>query len=1007
MDREVINPSYELDLRPEEDVDFEFLSPNQFVGPNVGLIPLQNAVQPTRLFYGARFANQAQPLVRPEAPWVQTATDDAPDLSFDDMLGKTAGALRADQDATVEDVTDQQISLRYPDGKQKRISLYRNMPFNRYSGITQTPTVKKGQTVKANALLARSNFTDENGSLALGLNARIGVVPFKGFSMDDAMVVSDAFAKRATSLHLDSFDKDFSTGNLKGGQDHFKSLFPDLYTRDQLATLDSNGVVQPGQIVQPGDPLVLASRPRNFNSAQSQSLGRLGKVARQLRADASLKWESDVPGTVTDVIRKKDGTVRVMIESHRPMMLGDKAVLRSGQKGVVSKIIPEHEMPRTASGEPLDMLLNQQGLPSRANPSLLLEILLGKVAAKTGKPLKLPAFNPEQDSWVDFVAAKLKEVGMTDKETVYDPKDNRKLDRPITVGNAYVLKLHHIAEHKYSARGQGAYDAEGQPSKGPGDGGGAKRRSGLESNVMLSSGAYKNLRESSTLTGQQCFDSSTEVMTYEGWKYWDTVTAQDQLLTRSTDDPTTAWYESPERMQKHQFDGNLLGYEGRHLDWLVTPNHKFWGVPCVVSRSKPWYRQRFFMAEQVAGKAGSVAAFGATYSGDIPDDFVVDIPAVAGTRSTGMKIPLVEYCRLLGWWLSEGSASVNKKDGSGRITLSQTQSVNPIHFREIELLLHRLGFDKPIKLKRSPASGKNSIVPYVPSKVGEIIGLRVCNRSLAEHLLTFGSRSWKKRVPPLLFRVSPAMRLEFMRCYAAGDGCIRYTGKAAQTYISTSSSGMQEDLQRLAVLTGLAAFNGVCNGVTYKRPHYRVILEANVTDLSFVKRPATQFKGHYVVPFSGKVYCATMRTGMLFVRRNGKCMWSGNSDDFWRTFRSGQTPKTPGRPFVFDKFRALLNGAGMHTQDKGGGKLRLGLLTDKQFEQFRPLRVQSGETIDFRTQAPKPGGLFDPALVANKNWGYIDLPEPMPNPAAEDTIRQLLGLTGREFEEVLAGTRAL
>lgn len=623
---------YEIGRHPASDVHFRLLSTNQLVGPNVSLIPMHNSVQAARSFYGARFGNQAQAVVNSEPPLVQTRMDENPEVSFDEHMGQYAGAVRSDTDGVVDDVQDTHIMLRTPDGLKKKVDLFRHMPFNRYSGLVQTPVVTKGQTIKAKDMLAKSNFTDAKGTLALGLNARIGVVPFKGFSMDDAIVVSQAFANRATSHHVGTYTQDFSNGDLKGGTDHFRSLFPEKYTRDQLGLLDDNGVIKPGTTVQPGDPLVLATRPRNFNSAQSASLGRLGRVARQLRADASMVWDSAVPGVVKNVVRKKDGTVKLIMESHQPMMMGDKVALRSGQKGIVSKIIPDNEMPRTADGKPLEVLLNQQGIPSRANPSLIWEILMGKVAAAKGAPIKLPAFNKNDDSWVDFVEKHLKDAGLTDKETVFDPKENRKLDRPITVGDAYVLKLHHVAAKKISSRGQGNYDANFQPSRGPN--GAAKRRSGLEVTEMISSGAYNNLHESSTLTGQQ-------------------------------------------------------------------------------------------------------------------------------------------------------------------------------------------------------------------------------------------------------------------------------------------------------------------------------------------------------------------------------------NDDFWRAMRAGQTPKPPGSPFVWTKFRALLNGAGLHARDIGEGKLRLGLMTDKVLKQYNPLTVRNGKTINYKTQEPETGGLFDTALVGGQHWGEIPLPEPMPNPAAEDAIRALLQMSKKDFEAVLAGERNL
>ena len=288
----------------DDEVDFELTSPNQFVGPNVGLIPLQNAVQPTRLFYGARFANQAQPVVRNEAPLVQTQIDGRDGISFDDDMGTNAGAIRIDEDATVEDVTPNSVILRTAAGKPRTISLYSHFPFNRYSGLHQTPVVQKGQALKANDLLARSNYTDDKGTMALGLNALIGLVPYKGHSMDDAIVISKSFGDRAITHHIDTLSHDLGSNGVQGGTDHFVSLFPDAYNQDQLGKLDEHGIVQVGQTVNKDDPLVLASRPRNMNSAQSKSLGRLGRQAKQLRADATLKWDAQDPGDVTDVVRK-------------------------------------------------------------------------------------------------------------------------------------------------------------------------------------------------------------------------------------------------------------------------------------------------------------------------------------------------------------------------------------------------------------------------------------------------------------------------------------------------------------------------------------------------------------------------------------------------------------------------------------------------------------------------------------------------------------------------------
>ena len=486
----------------DDEADFELVTPNSFFGSHVNLIPLQSSVQGPRLFYGARFYNQALPLANPQAPWVQNLDDlDERGRSFDERFGQNAGAVFSDDDeAEVLKVGRGLVQLRLPDGTEKNIDLYADFPFNRKTAITQTPVVKAGDKIAKGQLLARSNYTDEKGTLALGTNARVGMVPFKGYSMDDAIVVSEAFAKRLTSDHSYTMGQEFD-GAIKGGMNHYKSLFPTKFTKTQLSNMDERGVIKPGALVQPGDPLILATGPKSFSSSTAQ-LGKLSKAMRQSRNDKSQVWEADHEGTVTDVAKTKKG-FKVVVKSHAPAAMGDKIVFRSGQKGVISNIIPDAQMPRTVGGDPLEVLLNPLGVPSRANNSMIYELLLGKVAAKRGEAIKIPSFTKAGEKWYDIVQKYLDEDGMSETEEVFDPMTNAKLQNPITVGNAHVLKLHHTATSKASARGQGGYSLDEQPLKGGSDQAQAKRLSGLEVHSLLSAGAYNTLREGATLRGQK------------------------------------------------------------------------------------------------------------------------------------------------------------------------------------------------------------------------------------------------------------------------------------------------------------------------------------------------------------------------------------------------------------------------------------------------------------------------------------------------------------------------
>ncbi|MDB6076086.1 MAG: rpoB, partial [Verrucomicrobiaceae bacterium] len=201
----------------DKEPDYELASPSQFFGSHVNLIPLHSAVQGPRLFYGARFIDQAMPLVNPEAALVQNLDDQDPDgRSFDEHAGVHAGALRSRHAGEVVAIDPDRIVVRDAEGKEQEHQTYNNFSFNRKSAIHNTAVVKPGDKVKAGQLLAHSNYTDKDGTLAMGLNARIALIPFKGWSMDDAQVISDSFARRllseATSTYAQDFDDDIKGG---------------------------------------------------------------------------------------------------------------------------------------------------------------------------------------------------------------------------------------------------------------------------------------------------------------------------------------------------------------------------------------------------------------------------------------------------------------------------------------------------------------------------------------------------------------------------------------------------------------------------------------------------------------------------------------------------------------------------------------------------------------------------------------------------------------------------
>lgn len=662
-----------------EKVRYEFVSPNQFFGNTLNLLPMQNSVTAARAFYEHKFITQALPIKDGESPNVQSLKNADNNESYEDYLGKKTGVISLDDDdnsADILEVTPDYIKYKNDKGETKTKNLYNNFAFNRKTMLTNYPLIKAGDKIsrdksKNPPILAKTNFTDNNGTLNMGLNARVGFVPYKGWSMDDAVVISEDFAKKMTSQHMYQYSEANDSKDIKTGKDHFKAFYPDKFNKEQTDKIDDNGVIKAGTVVNPGDPLIVSTRSRVVSSNDA-NLGRLSKYLKTTRLDSSQVWDHDTPGVVTDVVKTNDG-YKVNVETFAPMQEGDKmcyhpdtevftdegwkninnvklgdrvaslivtsdlkdirwdwhdvteihkymllgedlygyeddnvaqlvtsnhrcpiidtgevhilpaAMLtlcadnqfisinskingeingedtllnsngkdvfftkldtekcftlknyhgpvicigvnsryhiiltryhnkpifsgnstRSGNKLTVSHILPQNEMPRTKDGKPLDVLFNQLGLVSRVNANMMYEAMLGKVAEKTGKKYKLPTFNKDSEKWYDFVENELKKNNLSDVEPVYDPVIDRDLDQPIAVGNAYFLKLHHTSDSKLSSRGQGIYDQNEMPVKGGEEGMMAKRHSNLESNAILSSGAYNVIKDAIHLRGQR------------------------------------------------------------------------------------------------------------------------------------------------------------------------------------------------------------------------------------------------------------------------------------------------------------------------------------------------------------------------------------------------------------------------------------------------------------------------------------------------------------------------
>ncbi len=479
-----------LDIYPRADIDYTVADFEQAFSPLGNLIPGKGASKAHRMSMGSRMLTQALPLARGEAPLVQSA--DAAGNSFVEALGARAGAVRASQGGVVLLSGRDEIKVRYEDGREESIPLYDSLPLNRKTRYHQTTMVKPGERFQPGQLLARSNFTDDQGRIAMGVNARVGYMAYPG-NYEDAIVISEDFARRTASQHTYQHTKEF-TDEHRRGKAAFAGIFPSKYDRETFSQFDDDGVIKPGSKVTKDSPLILAVRYREPTRNQ------LHRGRQSNFVDDSEVWEHDSPGTVSHVYKGEDGNVTVVVDSEEISKEGDKFSGLFGDKGISAVVVPTHLMPRSEDGRPLEVLLNPLGLVSRVNATQIVEAVLGKVAEKTGKPYRLKGFDTTQDL-SQYAWDELRKHGFKDTEDVYDPGSDRKIPG-VLVGNRFIMKLVHTAESKLQAREAGeGYTSENQPAKGAG--GHAKRLAMLASNAVLASGAYEVRRDASLIRGQR------------------------------------------------------------------------------------------------------------------------------------------------------------------------------------------------------------------------------------------------------------------------------------------------------------------------------------------------------------------------------------------------------------------------------------------------------------------------------------------------------------------------
>ena len=520
----LVNPR--ITCRHRDEIVEVDISPRMMVSIATAMIPFLPNDDANRALMGANMQRQAVPLLRPEAPIVGTGMEHK--ICMDSEV-----AVLAEGDGIVTKMDARAITVAYDNGETKEYKLTKFLRSNHGTCINQHPIVDVGERVHGKyvnengetvdpTVLADGPATDQ-GELALGRNILVGFMTWEGYNYEDAVLLNERLVREDlyTSIHLEEYELD--SRDTKLGPEEITRDIPNV-GEDALKDLDERGIIRIGAEVHAGDILVGKVTPKGETdlTAEERLLRAIfGEKAREVR-DTSLKVPHGESGIVVDakVFSRENGddlgpgvnmVVRVYIAQRRKIQPGDKMAGRHGNKGVVSRVLPQEDMPFLPDGTPLDIVLNPLGVPSRMNIGQVLEVHLGYAAKTLGWKVATPIFDGATDKDISE-ALQLAGLDPEGKSWLYDGRTGERFDNKVTVGYVYFLKLHHLVDDKIHARSTGPYSLVTQQPLGGKAQFGGQRFGEMEVWALEAYGASYTLQEILTVKSD---DVTGRVRTYE------------------------------------------------------------------------------------------------------------------------------------------------------------------------------------------------------------------------------------------------------------------------------------------------------------------------------------------------------------------------------------------------------------------------------------------------------------------------------------------------------------
>ena len=962
-------------------VDYVVPSMEQAFSPLTNMVPLKSSMKAHRSSMGARMISQALPLVNGEAPLVRTQVPGQPGKSFEELFGRHVGAVfaRPDQPGRVESVKPGEVVVRYADGTKDTHPLYESHPSGRKTRMHQEPLVKPGDPVAPGQILVKSNFTDDKGHAAHGLNARIGFMSYKNRTYEDSWVIGQSFADRLKSDHLyhHYVPKDEHTQIAK---DAHAAAFPGKYTLDVLKTIGDDGAVKPGTTVSRGDPLVLAVRNRPGKFARLSRSGRLGL------ADASETWDHDEPGVVTDVAHGPHGT-SVMVNTTKSLKDGDKMcysadteVLTDAGWKPVATVTPADRVASLADGRRLEYL----------HPSAVHRYPhIGKVYA------------------LDTTQVSLR---VTADHCLYA--------RLRGADDYRLVRAEEMFGRRYRMKTDAEWDGE-EPATVTLPGSGYTRACGRGGRGVKDIPPVTMPTETYLmLLGMFLTDGSVYYSPNDG--NYGLVVSQVKPRHREAAKAalTTAgvkFVETPDRfivygrgLAEHlrQYDKTpnkripdfVFAYSRRLLkilfDWMYWGNGSDTGTSMSFTTGSKAVADGY---QRLCLHVGYVGRVGVCPAEDKPDT-IKGVPVKTKSDSYRVGVYRAKFNPEI------NHAHVGEQSGQSERWEDYAGDVYCVTLPKNHVLYVRRD-GKAVWCGNSGRHGNKGVVVIVPDH-----HMPVAEDGKPLDVIQSSLGVISRTNPSLIFEslLGKIARKNNNTPYAvdAFDG--RNVGDWVRAEADKHGVKFRENLTDPA--TGRTIPNvGVGVGYVMKLHH---LSEAKAKGRGLgsydeTGQPLRGQSGGAMRASLGDTH-ALLGAGATDFLHDAHMLRGQSSDDFWVRYMSGFPTTRPTNSKAFDRFLTELKAAGVNPV-REGDRFHFKALTGKDVEKIAGDRVvTSGETLDLSRDArPVKDGLHDPdifgAVDSASTWGRIPLHEPVLNPVFEEPARRLLGLTGQKFRDLIAG----